>query len=228
MSNTITIGSQEFELAAVEVKKNVRVKNPDKPGKYKQEEQGVIVIMPVVNDRHDLARLFGAMLDESEAQGVGNGLKLGLKLVLPHLEDASDAGFNQETGSEDVAKYKLTLASPTRPRSAGETLDSINQQLAIAGPELAVLSEVRFTADGWKKLVNQETGAPLFASQDQYLLRYMEVLKEINYLATLLSAKQKALAEMKAKREDKAAAAKAKAIEAATDTANTVVIPKAI
>ena len=175
-------------------------------GKKKMVETEHTVIRPVIETKEDAKAFFSLMLDSAE----GRAVELFEKIVGQHLEDASDESFNVENGTEDVEKLVHLTVSPERPRSAGLKMEDINQRISVLTPEFMSLIEAANKAGAWAEL-KDESGAALFASEEQFNLRLVNLSSELKKLSSQAEEKRKKLAEIKAKREEKAAAATAKA-----------------
>lgn len=204
----IQIGDAQVALTSRKVTVRVKQPNPEKPGKTKMVDSETHIIAPQLDTVDDYKGFFSIIVDAAEAKEAGAGAKLGWALLGARVTDAFDEGFSLEDGREDTEKYVLTLISPSRPRSSGMSTEEVNQKIADLALEIVQLSGVASDPDGWQTLADA-TGAQIFASQDLYLTRFMEVQDQIKRLLQIQEAKAVKLAKSRADREAKAAAAAA-------------------
>lgn len=214
---SFNIAGRVFPATIVELDKSRRVDDPA-TGKKKTEKYKLPVVMPEFTTVGEASSLFVALCNAADAREAGLGIKLAQHLLYPQLEDADNAALNKDTGVLDPEKWLLVASSAERPRSAGQSIESINEELAELAMELATLQSVGGGADGWKKLLKPD-GSQQFNSIAEYALRMNEVILKINNLSQLAATRRAALAEAKAKREQKAAAAQAAAKAAASKVA---------
>ena len=212
MSDTIKIGSTEFELTIVTQKRHTRKK--DAEGKNTTVEIDHQIVSPILGSAADAIKLFTAIVEAAEAKESGNGLKLAQAILLPRIESASEASFDFEKNTEDPPKYVEVMITPERPRSTGATMESLNSELADLTPEFLMLSAVARQAEGWKTLVDS-VGAKLFVTQDEYLLRLVAIQNRLGQIVRTREEKVRKSAELKAKRAESAKAAAAVAAAAA-------------
>ena len=213
----ITLGASSFPLVVTTVTKRARVEDPDKVGKKKTVEKKKNFFAPDTTSVSALTGLFVAMLTAADSVEAGNGTKLGHALLLPHLEDAFDHAYNSETDDFSVDKYVNLLISPERPRSAGQSLANILEELGELAIELTVLGPKASTPDGWREVV--VNGKQVFASQQAFVLRLNELYVKTTALHNLKEAKAQDNERKQAKRKEKESAANAAAAKAAESAA---------
>ena len=200
----ITLGNNSFPLVVTTVNKRSRVDDPDKVGKKKTVEKPISFFAPATDSVAALTALFTAMLVGADATEAGNGVKIGRNLLLPHLEEAFNHAYNSDTDDFSVDKYTNLLTSPERPRSAGQSLQNILEELGELAIELTVLGPKASTPDGKQ----------VFASQQAFVLRLNELYVKTTALHNLKEAKAVDNEKKQAKRKEKEAAANAAAAAA--------------
>ena len=208
----ITLGNNSFPLVVTTVNKRSRVDDPDKVGKKKTVEKPISFFAPATDSVAALTALFTAMLVGADATEAGNGVKIGRNLLLPHLEEAFNHAYNSDTDDFSVDKYTNLLTSPERPRSAGQSLQNILEELGELAIELTVLGPKASTPDGWRDVVIN--GKQVFASQQAFVLRLNELYVKTTALHNLKEAKAVDNEKKQAKRKEKEAAANAAAAAA--------------
>jgi hypothetical protein len=214
--NKLVIAGSEFPLEIVEFTKKTRTQDPATK-KNKVVESKYPVILPAFKTVAAAASLFTALATLAEEREAGQGLKFAQHLLFEQLEDACDESFNKDTGNLDVEKWLARASATARARSAGQSLDSIYQELAELGLEFVSLQRAGATADGWKS-VTDKSGAPRFGSIHEYGLRMNEVMNKMDNLSTVSEQRAADLEKRRADREAKAAQAKAAAAAAAQAT----------
>jgi len=209
----ITLANNSFPLVVTVVQKRSRVDDPDKVGKKKTVEKPKSFFAPATDSVAALTALFAAVLAAADTTEAGNGVKLGRALVLPHLEEAFDHAYNSDTDDFSVDKYVNLLTSPERPRSAGQSLQNILEELGELAIELTVLGPKASSPDGWRDVA--VNGKQVFASQQAFVLRLNELYVKTQALHNLKEAKAIDNEKKQAKRKEKEAAANAAAAKAA-------------
>jgi hypothetical protein len=215
--NKLVIAGSEFPLEIVEFTKKTRTLDPATK-KNKVVESKYPVILPAFKTIAAAAALFTALATVAEEREAGQGLKLAQHLLNEQLEDACDEAFNKDTGNLDTEKWLARASASARARSAGQSLDTIYQELAELGLEFVALQRAGSTADGWKT-VTDKAGAQRFGSIHEYGLRMNEVMNKMDNLSTLSETRAADLEKRRADREAKAAQAKAAAAAAAATPA---------
>ena len=184
-------------------------------GKKKMVETEHTVVRPVIETAEDAKRFVALVLDSAESRAV----ELFEKVFGDHLEDASNESFNVQNGTEDLEKMIHLTISPERPRSAGLKMEDINQRISVLTPEFMSLIDAANKPGAWAGL-KDDTGAQLFTNEEQFNLRLVNLSSELKKLSAQAEEKRKKLAEIKAKREEKAAAATAAAKQNAVQIAS--------
>ena len=208
----ITLNNNSFPLVVTTVTKRSRVDDPEKLGKKKTVEKPKNFFAPATDSVAALTALFASILQAAVAVEPENGVKLGRNLLLPHLEEAFDHAYNSDTDDFSVDKYTNMVISPERPRSAGQSLQNILEELGELAIELTVLGPKASSPTGWKEIIVD--GKQVFATQQAFVLRLNELYVKTTALHNLKEAKAIDNEKKQAKRKEKEAAANAAAAKA--------------
>lgn len=225
MSNTNTdqviIGGQAFTLAPIKIKRNIKTKINDKgepvdpnapvpvvdgkPVVYKSKmlPQDYIIVGPLLETATAAADFIKATIIEAETREAGGGLALARVYLEDRLEAASEHNFDLESGKSDVAGWQKQITSAEAPRSAALSMDALTKGIAAIAPEMAQMAAHMGTSDGWKDYKGED-GQPVYATQDEFLLRFDAIQKRLNNYVKLIEQKNLAMAANKAKRDAKA------------------------
>ena len=200
----ITLGNESFGLVMVKRKFKQRKADPANPGKHilidAEEQFGApgVTADEQAFTVDTFPALFGGLIKHAESLEAGRGVKLAHVLLDEHLQDSYEAAYNAESGTFDKAVYLKELGSITSARSKGHSLKDIDAELSLLACELAALSRVASTPDGWQSIKHPETGAPTFESRAKFNLRLSELFIRID---TLGESKVKKLAENQKRQE---------------------------
>lgn len=226
MSNTNTadqviIGGQSFTLAPIVIKRNIKTKVDEKgnavdpnapvpvvdgkPVVYKSKmlPQDYTIIGPLLQTAAEAADFIKATIIEAETREAGGGIALAKVYLEDRLEAASEHNFDLESGKADVTGWQKQITSAEAPRSAALSMDALTKGIAAIAPEMAQMAAHMGTSDGWKDY-RGEDGNPVYATQDEFLLRFDAIQKRLNNYVKLIEQKNLAMAANKAKRDAKA------------------------
>ena len=206
VAQNISFGTFEWPYHMTLVELSRRVKDPT-TGKGKAEKYKHPVVAPVITSSADAANFLSSLVMAADKKAPGAGVKLFNNLLGDRIIEASDTAFDEKTGEHDDTKIVNFTIAAERARSHGQKLEDINKAISELVPELLQLGKYA-SGDLWQTLINPVTNEQIFKTKDEYALRLVAVQSEVQKLLAAKEQKEQKQAEIKAKRDAKAAAGK--------------------